>query len=60
MRTIPPAIKGPITWPIGLPRASAAKIRARIAIGYWSAISDGEIGIFAPAPIPVPALPIAN
>ena len=49
-----------MTCPIGRPRASAAKIRARIAIGYWSAISDGEIGIFAPAPIPVPALPIAN
>jgi hypothetical protein len=50
-----PTKNGPITRPSGRPRFSNANIRVRTPIGYWSAMSDGEIGILAAAPKPAPA-----
>ena len=43
------------TSPAGRPRFSIANIRVRTPIGYWSAISAGEIGMRAEPPNPAPA-----
>ena len=49
-----PTKNGPTTSPAGRPRFSIANMRVRTSIGYWSAISAGEIGMRAEPPNPAP------